>query len=255
MTRFTDSPVLVFAATFAGLWLTTRLGALLLRKLVPLQEKIRDDFGPILAATLTLLGLIIGFSYTMATAHYDLRNTHEASEANAIRTEYLRAGLLPADDAAKLRALLRDYLDQRIAFHKARTEADIPPVTARTAQLQAALWSVVESAAAARQTSVVALAVSGLNDVFDAEGHTRAAWWNRVPPAAWYLMAMIAICCNLLIGYGARDARSERMLHAILPLLVSISFFLIADIDSPRGGIIRLSPQNLEVLAALKDLG
>jgi hypothetical protein len=30
---------------------------------------------------------------------------------------------------------------------------------------------------------------------------------------------------------------------------VSISFFLIADIDSPRGGVIRVAPQNLVSLA------
>jgi len=36
---------------------------------------------------------------------------------------------------------------------------------------------------------------------------------------------------------------------ALLPLAVSMSFFLIADIDSPRGGIIRVNPQNLSILA------
>lgn len=56
-------------------------------------------------------------------------------------------------------------------------------------------------------------------------------------------MAAIAICCNFLIGYGAH--RTERMLFVVLPLAVSISFFLIADIDSPRGGIIHVAPQNL----------
>jgi hypothetical protein len=30
-----------------------------------------------------------------------------------------------------------------------------------------------------------------------------------------------------------------------LPLIISIPLFLIADIDSPRGGIIRVLPQNL----------
>jgi hypothetical protein len=34
-----------------------------------------------------------------------------------------------------------------------------------------------------------------------------------------------------------------------MPLVVSISFFLIADIDSPRGGVIHVSPQNLKSLA------
>jgi hypothetical protein len=37
----------------------------------------------------------------------------------------------------------------------------------------------------------------------------------------------------------------ERFLLLVLPLVVSISFFLIADIDSPRGGVIRTNPQNL----------
>jgi len=35
----------------------------------------------------------------------------------------------------------------------------------------------------------------------------------------------------------------------ILPIVVSIAFCLIADIDSPRGGIIRVRPQNLEIVA------
>ena len=68
---------------------------------------------------------------------------------------------------------------------------------------------------------------------------------NRIPPASWYLMAAIALCCNLLVGYGASDAKAGRLLHTILPLFVSISFLLIADIDSPRSGVIRLDAQNL----------
>jgi hypothetical protein len=35
----------------------------------------------------------------------------------------------------------------------------------------------------------------------------------------------------------------------ILPLVVSIAFMLIADIDSPRNGFIRANPQNLISLA------
>lgn len=37
----------------------------------------------------------------------------------------------------------------------------------------------------------------------------------------------------------------------IMPLIVSISFTLIADIDSPRNGLIRVKPQNLIATAAL----
>jgi hypothetical protein len=91
----------------------------------------------------------------------------------------------------------------------------------------------------------MALVVSGMNDVLNSQGYTQAAWWNRIPIAAWGLMLLIAVCSNLLVGYGARNSRMERFLLLVLPLVVSISFFLIADIDSPRGGVIRTNPQNL----------
>jgi hypothetical protein len=61
-------------------------------------------------------------------------------------------------------------------------------------------------------------------------------------------MGLIAIFSNLLIGYGARRPGAHAILFLAVPLVVSISFFLIADIDSPRGGIIRVPPQNLTSL-------
>jgi hypothetical protein len=48
---------------------------------------------------LTLLALIIGFSFSMAVTRYDQRKNTE-QEANAIGTEYVRADLLSPVDAA-----------------------------------------------------------------------------------------------------------------------------------------------------------
>ena len=97
-------------------------------------------------------------------------------------------------------------------------------------------------------TPPVALVISGMNDVLNSQGYTQAAWWYRIPVQAWNLMALIAFACNLLIGYGAR--RSHPFLLLIVPLAVSLSFFLIADIDSPIGGLIQVRPQNLMSLDA-----
>ncbi len=248
MNNATDYPLLVFVLSFFVLWLSARIGASVLRRQRKLEEDIRDDFGVILAATLTMLGLIIGFSFSMATGRYGLRKNYEAAEANAIGTEYVRADLLPAADAAKVRALLRNYLDQRALYYVTRDEQQIRQITARTAQLQTELWSAVLAPPAAQPTPMVALAVSGMNDVLNSQGYTQAAWWNRIPMAAWVLMAAIAIICNALIGYRARSVKAEDILLLLLPLVVSISFFLIADIDSPRGGVIRVTPQNLASL-------
>ena len=58
-------------------------------------------------------------------------------------------------------------------------------------------------------------------------------------------MGAIAICANLMVGFGTRNGRQEFALLLVLPLVTATAFLLIADIDSPRGGFIRVSPQNL----------
>lgn len=72
---------------------------------------------------------------------------------------------------------------------------------------------------------------------------------NRIPIPAWALMTAIALCSTVLIGIGAKSAGADSRLLLVLPLVVAIAFFLIADIDSPRQGFIRVIPQNLASLA------
>jgi hypothetical protein len=107
------------------------------------------------------------------------------------------------------------------------------------------MWAEVKAQADAQPTPMVALAVTGMNDVLNSQGYSQAAWLYRMPREAWILMVVIAIFCNLMIGYGSRLGEVKGTLFVVIPLLVSISFFLIADIESPRGGIIRLRPDNL----------
>jgi hypothetical protein len=228
------------------LWLSAQIGTSLKARR-RLKDDEREDFSVVQAATLTLLGLIIGFSFSMAVGRYDQRKYYEEAEANAIGTEYFRAGLLPVEDAAAVRALLRKYLDLRILFY--RTRDDPRQISGNTARVQAEMWSAVQAPAMARPTPLSALAVSGMNDVLNSQGYSQAAWWNRIPITAWSLMILIAACSNLLVGYGARSAGARSRLLFVLPLVVSIAFLLIADIESPRGGLIRVIPQNLESLA------
>ena len=250
MLEISYHPLLVLVVTFIGLWLAARAGAFLRNRTRTPEEELRDDFSAILAATLTLLGLLIGFSFSMATNRYDLRKTYEEAEANAIGTEYLRADLLPAADAAKVRPLLRDYLNARIDYYGAEDAEILRKADVRTAELQGELWSAIRGPGLAQPTPVMALVVSGMNDVLNSEGYTQAAFWNRIPTAAWRLMAAIAIFCNVLMGFGAHRTKAARRLLLVLPLVVGVAFMLVADIDTPRHGLIRVVPQNLLSLAA-----
>jgi|SRR5215831_1540140 len=242
-------PLLVFLITLLVLWLSARIGVYVCQYRRAFDSGEREDLNVIVAASLTLLGLIIGFTFSMAVTRYDQRKNYEEEEANAIGTEYLRASLLPSADATKIQQFLRAYLDQRILYYQIRDRQQREKIDRETSRLQNELWSVVRDGARSDPSPITALAVSGMNDVLNSQGYTQAAWWNRIPIAAWGLMFAMAICCNGLLGYTAHLVAGKAHRYFILPLIVAVAFLLIADIDSPRSGIIRVHPQNLESLA------
>jgi hypothetical protein len=167
MGRLVDHPIFVFVVAVLALWLSAYVGDFISKRLLPLRKGEPDYFGVILTASLTLLALIIGFSFAMAISRYDQRKNYEEAEANAIGTEYVRADLLPPADGAKVRDLLKSYLDQRVLFYETRDERQLGQIAAKTVQLQNELWSAVQNIAAAQPTPFVALALSGMNDVLN----------------------------------------------------------------------------------------
>lgn len=249
MFHLANHPLLLFAATFLGMWLGSVAGWWLRRLNPKAGDKRSADFEIILGATFTLLALIIGFSISMAASRYDQRKTFEEAEANAVGTEYIRVDVLPAPDAKIARALLAAYLEQRILFYTASDDDTLAQVSHRTDKLQDSLWTAVRVPAAAQPTPLAALALAGMNDVLNSRGYTEAGYLNRIPPSTWWLMAIVALCCNVLFGYGAVSRKVGRGLVLVPPFIVAISFLLIGDIDSPRHGLIRVAPENLQSLA------
>src|SRR5262245_26018191 len=59
---------------------------------------------------LGLLALMLAFTFGAAATHFDARRQNVLNEANAIRTAYLRADLLPEPDREEIRNLLREYV-------------------------------------------------------------------------------------------------------------------------------------------------
>jgi hypothetical protein len=184
----------------------------------------------------------------MAIDRHDQREIFEEGEANAIGTELLRADLLPPKVSAATKDLLLQYIDQRILFYSKQSPEKIREIRSKTDELQMAMWNEILPIVRTQNTPAIALVASGMNDVINSQGYVQAAWWNRIPFTAWALMAAIATCANLLVGFGARNFAKNTGLFMIFPFVISVSFFLIADIDSPRGGVIRIEARNLVAL-------
>ena len=249
MSQLTDHPWMLFIATLIVTVAAALAGTRWSKSHHGLPDGARETFGIVQAATLTLLALLIGFAFSMAAGRYDQRKNYEEAEANAIGTELARVDLLDPAVQPAIRGLLGKFLAVRIRYYTAESDSEIPAVHAEQSRLESALWSAIVAASATRRDQVTALAVSGMNDVLNAEGYTQAAWWYRIPATAWLLMVVLAACANLLVGVGVRNFRAVPSLLLVMPLFISISFAFIADIDSPRGGLIRVVPQNLVALA------
>ncbi|UWZ85877.1 bestrophin-like domain [Occallatibacter riparius] len=247
MSQIMNYPVILSVLTLVLLSGFAWLGSAVRRRRKGDEDLEKDEYTVVLGATLTLLGLLIGFSFSMAISRYDQRKDYEEEEANAIGTEYQRADLMPDAAKAVVQAQLVRYLDLRIQRYQAHASVDVTDLANKTAQLQNEMWSTVSKAAVAQRDPISAVVVTGMNDVINRQGYTQAARWKRIPLPAWALMIVIALFSNFLIGYGEKRAQAFTLL--VVPLAIAASFLLIADVDSPQGGLIRIAPQNMMTLA------
>jgi hypothetical protein len=245
-----DHPAVVLLVSLLLQWLAAYAGDVIGRARSRKGVLNRRDYTTILATALSLLALLIGFTLSMATSRYEERKKLEVAEATAIRMEYLRASLLP--NAAQVHDLLSRYTDERIQFYQTDHEGDLPGIAAETAKLESELWAAVSHAADSLPAPVAALVISGMNDVIDAQDSALGAWRNLIPQGARLLVLLVALAASFLLGYG--EERGHKGTLIILPLILSASFFLITDVDSPRHGFIRLPPENLiDLVQSLKS--
>ena len=75
--RISDFPVLTFVVAFLLMTIAAWIGGVIASRRGPMTSDARDDFNVVQAATLTLLGLIIGFTFSMALNRYDQRKNYE----------------------------------------------------------------------------------------------------------------------------------------------------------------------------------
>jgi len=201
----------------------------------------------VLGASLTLLALLIGFSFSMAVSRYDERKTLEEREANAITVEYERASLLSGPQAQQIRDLLAKFVEVRIQFYEATDEARVAPIDLQTTKVEDDLWSQISSVAAQpHPPPSLSLVAAGMNDVLGSENYTQGAWRNHIPIPAWTVMVVVAVAANFLLG--ASEQRRTTALLVALPLIISTPMFLISEIETPRAGVIRIMPENLIAL-------
>jgi hypothetical protein len=209
------------------------------------DEARKSQIAGVQGATLGLLGLLLAFTFSMSTQRYETRRQQVLNEANAIGGTYLRVTLLPESRQARVRDLLRRYVDVRLDFRRAgEDEAKQFEAERAGAALQRELWTHATEAAKGGSTPLAAIFITSLNEMIDLDRARYYSLRDHVPGAVWLLVLFVASVGCFASGYGSGSTGARnRFVNITLPLLIGVVITLIADLDRPRGGLIGVSQQ------------
>lgn len=241
------------ACLFAGMLLLSEVG----RRLAAARRASDPDglakgAGAAEAGVFGLLGLLIAFTFSGAAGRFEDRRYLISDEANAIGTAYLRVDLLPGDTQPAIRDLFRKYADIRATAY--RNAAD-PHATVRAlsdgAALQGQIWAKARAACqrpdAPPQATILLL--PALNAMIDITTTRETATRTHPPSAVFALLAALCLVGAMLVGYGTAPDRYRSWFHpAIFAAVLSVTVYVILDVEFPRLGLIRVDTADRLIL-------
>jgi hypothetical protein len=208
------------------------------------KEEREAPVGIMVGAILGLLAFVLAFTFGLAAGRFDTRRQVVLDEANAIGTTYLRAGMLP-ERSEQIRALLRDYVDVRLS---AVRSGNIAEGIRSSENIQERAWKEAETVAEENPNSiVVGLFIQSLNEVIDLHAkRVQASVRSRIPGAIWLGLFAVAVLSLAAMGYleGLSGTRRSLAVFAVA-VAFSVVIELIADLDRPLEGVLRVSQQAL----------
>jgi hypothetical protein len=208
------------------------------------SEGTKSQISTVEAGILGVLGLLLGFTMSMAVARFEARKQLVLEEANAIGTAYLRTQLLAAGEGREIADLLREYANIRVPREDSRDVYEhILSARQESARLQDAFWHRAASYGQ-KEPIQTRLLLQSLNEVIDADAARWTAFQNHVPETIIYVIVLVALLVSLIVGYTF-GLGGNRQLFSICMLSLAISLVLavIIDLDRPRAGLIRVSQQ------------
>jgi hypothetical protein len=199
------------------------------------------DDGFTMTSVLGLLALLIAFTFSLTMQRYDSRRELVIDEANALGTTWLRTQLLDEGDRNRLQGLLRRYVDLRMEFGLADTPAAELTAYRRTEAMQQEIWAALMQAVAPHRTTPLAvMLVTTTNESIDLAASRMAAREAHTPPRLLRIMLIYALISAATIGY---HKGRYRIATTVFFMLLTLAATLIADLDRPASGGIRVSQQ------------
>jgi len=200
-------------------------------------------------SSLALLGLLLGFTFSMAIVKHDQRRLMVVADSNAIGDFYTCASLLKEPVRTKLQSLIHDYTRMRLELSGRRVdEAELENALGRMQQMQDQMTTLVDQALVAGTPIAVSL-TNTLNGVTSNHAARLAAVRDRLPVSVVLLLLISAVGSSMLVGrdQGASD-RADVAGTACFIALVSFAVFVILDLNQPERGLITVNQEPIRRL-------
>jgi hypothetical protein len=202
--------------------------------------------GAMVGSILGLLAFLLAFTFGMAGSRFDARRQAVLDEANAIGTAYLRTRILPEPQRSETAVLLREYVDVRI---RGVEEGKVAEALSRSEELQQSLWSRAVEASKNKESvpGMPGLFLQSLNEMIDVNAkRVQVGLHNRIPVSIWIGLLALALLSMAALGYQSGLTATRRS-PATLAIVLAFAgvLYLIADLDRPDQGFLRVSQQAL----------
>ena len=241
---FTFRVALVASALFLGMIGFVELGRWLGRlRREALPEAQREGIGVLDGGIFALLGLLTAFTFSGAAARFDWHRQLVVDEANAIGTAYLRVDLLPAAVQPAIRGKFRDYTKIRLgAFQKFPDFEAADREIERGTMIQGEIWKIAVASLdePAFQPARI-LVLPALNAMFDIATTRTMAFETHPPAIIFVVLIVVALVVSYLVGdIMAGDPRRNWRHMIAFALTISLTLYVILDLEFPRLGLLRV---------------
>jgi hypothetical protein len=209
----------------------------------------KEQMGTIRDGMFVLVSLLLGFTLTMAASRFSERRSLLVEEAVSIGATYLRADTLPQPYRDHSRQLLREYVDARLALNAASGDPDgMEEVLKHSKHLQEELWSDAATVAQNDRSAITAVYVNSLTETIDLNEKRIASLENRIPLPIWLLIVSVSIIA--VFTRGTTLASRFWLTLILVPITIALVVALIADLDTPTRGLIRLDQRTMQRVKA-----
>lgn len=249
----------LFAAfLFAGILGCMRLGWRIGRKrLLSLGEDSQIGLGAVDGAIYGLMGLLIAFTFTGAATRFDARRNLVTEHANAIGTAWLRLDLLSGPDREKARDGFRRYVDTQLEIVRSAGDSKTSQGGVdQLSEIQKEIWEVLMHAVRNDKSQPLAQTVlPPANEMFDLTTSRLMAAQQHPPLAILIMLAALVLVGGLLAGYGMAKSERQSRLHLFgFAAIISLSVYLILDIEFPRLGLVRIDSFDQSIIDLRKSM-